>query len=376
MFTKDSRPSVWSRLSLAAGLASGLIVSSCQGQAQGTAAGAPAGWDQVVAAASKEGQIVVAGPPGNLYRQALLAFQQAYPRVQVQYTGFSGRDLGPRVLSEEKAGQFLWDVQVGGANTILSELIPGKATSPLPRDLPETRAGANDDKWRGGFDDGFADNGRTYAYAFSAYLNYAIYVNRDGVSETQLSKGEDLLKSEIKGKIAWNEPRETGAGSLDAQRFVMSFGEDFLRNVLSTQAVTVTRDLRQQAEWLVRGTYPVAIGVDATTLSEFEQNGVKANIKTVDDPNALVFTSGFGNVNVMTKPPHPNSAKVFVNWLLSEEGQTAWAKISGKNSRRLDVPIADQTSYAPPDLNVPFLNKEEFESARQQAAAIARDALQ
>ena len=45
----------------------------------------------------------------------------------------------------------------------------------------------------------------------------------------------------------------------------------------------------------------------------------------------------------MNRAPHPNAAKVFVNWLLSREGQTAFQRVismpgDAKNSRRIDVP--------------------------------------
>jgi ABC-type glycerol-3-phosphate transport system substrate-binding protein len=36
-------------------------------------------------------------------------------------------------------------------------------------------------------------------------------------------------------------------------------------------------------------------------------------------------------------PPHPNAAKVFINWLLSKEGQELYGKAMTQGSRRLDV---------------------------------------
>jgi ABC-type Fe3+ transport system substrate-binding protein len=39
----------------------------------------------------------------------------------------------------------------------------------------------------------------------------------------------------------------------------------------------------------------------------------------------------------MKSPPHPNAAKVFVNWLLSKEGQEVFGKAVGQATRRLDV---------------------------------------
>jgi ABC-type Fe3+ transport system substrate-binding protein len=35
--------------------------------------------------------------------------------------------------------------------------------------------------------------------------------------------------------------------------------------------------------------------------------------------------------------PHPNATKVFVNWLLSKEGQEVYGKAMGQATRRLDV---------------------------------------
>ncbi|MGH7809597.1 MAG: hypothetical protein ACREP5_04900, partial [Candidatus Binatia bacterium] len=40
---------------------------------------------------------------------------------------------------------------------------------------------------------------------------------------------------------------------------------------------------------------------------------------------------------------HPNAAKVFINWLLSRDGQTLFQKVisqpgDARNSRRIDVP--------------------------------------
>ena len=41
---------------------------------------------------------------------------------------------------------------------------------------------------------------------------------------------------------------------------------------------------------------------------------------------------------VMSKAPHPNAAKLFVNWVLSREGQTAWQRYAELNSLRMDIP--------------------------------------
>jgi len=55
-------------------------------------------------------------------------------------------------------------------------------------------------------------------------------------------------------------------------------------------------------------------------------------------------TPARGAVGLVNKAPHPNAAKVFINWLLSREGQTTFqrtsveAETSFQNSRRMDIP--------------------------------------
>ena len=48
---------------------------------------------------------------------------------------------------------------------------------------------------------------------------------------------------------------------------------------------------------------------------------------------------------LMNKAPHPAAATVFINWLLSRDGQTGWTRAVNDLSRRLDVPTDNVPSY-------------------------------
>ena len=48
--------------------------------------------------------------------------------------------------------------------------------------------------------------------------------------------------------------------------------------------------------------------------------------------------SGLTNLVLMNPTPHPNAARVFVNWLLSRDGQTAFERILKYPSVRIDTP--------------------------------------
>ncbi len=48
-------------------------------------------------------------------------------------------------------------------------------------------------------------------------------------------------------------------------------------------------------------------------------------------------STGNGGSVVIKDPPHPNATKVFINWLLSQNGQKTYIKAFGQATRRLDV---------------------------------------
>lgn len=50
------------------------------------------------------------------------------------------------------------------------------------------------------------------------------------------------------------------------------------------------------------------------------------------------MTSGGGTISLIDKAPHPNAAKLFVNWLLSREGQLEFQRRNGSDSLRVDIP--------------------------------------
>jgi iron(III) transport system substrate-binding protein len=302
-----------------------------------TAAGAASAWDRALAAARQEGRVIVLGPPGDTYRAAIATFQEAHPDVQLDFTGVNPRDVIARLLAERDAGQYLVDVYVGGPDTAHSQLKPKGALAPLKPALVRPDV-LQDSLWVGGFDAGFMDQEGQYVYAFQGFLGPLIWVNRGAVPEGELSRFEQLLDPRWKGKIVWDDPRTAGSGRPDLAHLLMVLGEDFVRRLLQ-QDLVVTSDRRQLSEWLVRGTYPIAGGVDVASLLPFKRQGLGLNVLPLDKESEAGsrLRPGFGNVALFQGAPHPNAASVFVNWLLSKEAQTAWVRETQNNSRRIDV---------------------------------------
>ena len=332
-------------------------------------------WQKILAAAKKEGKVVVAGPPGQSYRDALIQFGKAYPDIQIEYVGLQGRDFAPRIVQEREAGQFLWDVHVGGASSIMSVMLPKGAVDPLQPHLilPEV---LDSSKWQGGFKDCWMEKEGKYIFGFVGAVYYSVHVNRDVVPEAEFNKPEDLWDPKWKGKIVWHDPRGAGNGSIQASVIYRSFGEDALKKLLKDQQAVVTADYRQQVEWVARGRYPLAIGVLDSVLTSFQQQGVGKNILPLKHEKLSSIVSAFGNLVAINKPPHPNAAKVFMNWVLSKEGQNAWAKATGENSRRVDVPPGDPEMLPNPKVQYWQGQKEEGQDLKKKVMAIVKEALQ
>ena len=89
-------------------------------------------WDQVVAAAKKEGMVSIIGPQGEETRDALAqAFQKKYPDIKVEVQTIAPNQVGPKLLNELAAGRNGTDVVITGTTTALETLFPAKSLVPM-----------------------------------------------------------------------------------------------------------------------------------------------------------------------------------------------------------------------------------------------------
>ena len=296
-------------------------------------ASAASGWEQTVAAAKKEGSVVVSASSSELLRKVLTGFEQDYPGIKVAYHASNLRDFSSRVLKERELGQYLWDLRVGGTDASTYQWKSSGLLDPI-RPLLALPEVLDDATWMGGMDSLFGDKEKRYVLHFSSSLFGGVLVDRDVISEKDLKLAKDLLDPRWKGKIVMQDPRSGGSGNAAFAAFIMKYGEQFARDLLSKQDVVISDNKRQMAEWVVRKRYSIAVGMGTDdTIAQFQQQGLGKNLKTVSGEDAL----GGDAVILINRAPHPNAAKVYVNWLLSKKTQTGLADVAKLNSRRIDV---------------------------------------
>ena len=314
-------------------------------------------WERALKGAKEEGRVVVLGPPGNDVRRALTEpFEKAFPGIQVEYNGATGSKMAPRLLSERRARQYLADVHVGNPGTATTTLLPAGVLDNIRPLLILPEVVDLGKWWQGRFD--FADRDGKYNLVFSTNVMTHVAVNPQSVKKGELRSYADLLSPKWKGKIAMYDPMILGPGSGTLTFFYAhsDLGKDFLRKLFTQQGVILSRDNRQLLEWLARGNYAVAIAPSELHVTELRSKGLPIELVHAEQfKEGGLLNAGFGSVALIDRAPHPNAAAVYINWLLSREGQMEWVKASGYPSRRLDVPRNQFDPGVLPKEGVPYL---------------------
>ncbi len=331
-----------------------------------------AAWDDVLAAAKREGRVVVSGQAAPGADEGFVAaFKRQYPDVEVEYLGMTSSEAATKHMTERQAGRFTVDLFIHGTPDILSTFMPAGAVDPIQPFLtgPDIQ---DQSKWLGGKLN-FADDAGRYDLIFTGGVKVPLFFNPKSVSASQFTSYKDLLDPKWKGKIAMFDPRVAGSGNgmVTFWYRTPSLGKDFIKQLLTQQNVAFTKDDRQLADWVARGEYPLGVGASDFTGFDLKSKGVPIEPLAPDALKETSYlTAGFGSVAVMNRAPHPNATRVYLNWLLSKETQGNLTKVTAFPSRRLDASTAGL-----PDLVVAKQGLHYQDSASEATAKVKTEVL-
>ena len=289
-------------------------------------------WDRLVEAAKKEGKVTVSLPASAELKKQLE--EQFKKRFGIEVEVFTARgSAGVRRMADEfRAGVRHFDLHIGGSSSIISGMLDEGILDPIDPwlVLPEVR---DPKQWWGGHL--WVDSAKRFIYMFQAYLPESIWYNSDLVKPIELRSFDDFLNPKWKGKIGYLDPRTPGGGDSNWSYMWQVKGEEYLKN-LAAQDLYVGRDQRVLSENLAKGRVAVMIGNTYYSFMPFVKAGLP--IKPLPTLKEGTFgTGGSGNLAIIKAPAHPNSTKVFVNWLLSRDGQEVFSRGLAQATRRLDI---------------------------------------
>ncbi len=311
-------------------------------------------WKEILDAGKKEGKVAVAGSPDPVMRNEIIPKFTARTGIAVEFIAGRSSQIVSRVETERSSGIYSVDVYLAGPDTTANSLYGDKIIDPLKPllVLPEVADGS---KWKRG-SIWFADPEEKFVVRAFNSVATLLFINTDQVKPDELRSVKDLLDPKWRGKISAEDPTTTGAGSNMAARFYHQLGEEFVKQLYIDQKVTRTRDRRQMADWLARGTQPICLNC--------RQDDVRPLIKEGFKILEIFELAGIsGNVNgspwllsLANKAPHPKAAQVFANWILSREGLGIYARGYDSATLRTDI----DESYLNPG-NIPKKGVEYFD---------------
>ena len=302
-------------------------------------------WEKTLAAARKEGQVNV-----YIYRyeRLLQDFKKDFAGINVIAVTGRGNELTNRIMAERRAGKFIADVYSGGTNSLYNTLYKGKALDPLKPVLmlPEV---VDTSKWYGN-EHRYADPEGKYIFSYIASpSNAQLAFNTNMVNPRDFKSYWDVTHPKWKGKIVSLDPRDTGLGAtMQFFYYNQELGPEFMKKFFGGMDITYAKNFTQMTDWLAQGKYAICMCCkdsmkakgQGLPVDDFDTNRWKEGSS---------FSAGGGSLALVNQAPHPNAAKVFINWLLSRKGQIALQKLGDPDdpagSRRSDLPKDD----LPPD---------------------------
>ena len=308
-----------------------LIASVLEGSSN--AAEGQGEWEKILAAAKKEGTVVAGIPASSELRNAIGARFKEKFGITVEMLPARGPENVTRIVTEFNAGMRYFDILVAGGATPLAMVSAGAADDfPSYMVLPEVK---DPKHWWGGhiWEDNVST--RRHVYAFLCYTSETWWQNSSQVEPNEARSFDDLLNPKWKGRIGVLDPRNPGSGQNTWSFLWKVKGEEFLTK-LAQQDLLVNQNLRQLADSLAKGKLAFTIGVSYYTFGPFIKAGLPVGPVSRVKEGAHA-NNGSGVVAVVKNPPHPNAAKVFINWLLGKEGQELYGKAMIQGTRRLDV---------------------------------------
>ena len=255
----------------------------------------------LIQAARAEGEVVFYSSSSVTEMKPLAdAFAVKYPFVKTDFYRSAGETLENRILTEDRAGRSRFDV-LQADRPEFEDLIRRKIIGRY--ESPERKAYSTTNKDREGY----------WTNLHSSY--YVIGYNTKMVPVGSAPRNwQDLLDQRWNGNFAMDPEDYSWYGTM-----VEYFGEDagkrFMR-ALAKQNPIFRKGHSLISELLAAGDFPTAL-VYAHRVESIKKKG--APIEWVTSTKPIVAEMRIVGLSAKTK--HPNAAKLFIDFMLSREGQ-------------------------------------------------------
>ncbi|HUK42748.1 MAG TPA: extracellular solute-binding protein [Candidatus Acidoferrales bacterium] len=257
--------------------------------------------------ARKEGEIVwYTSMSFTDYPKIVSAFEQAHPFLKVRANRLSQSTVFTKVDTEARAGHMMVDL-IGSAPTEIWELKQKGYSAPYVS--PELKA----------FPVGSYDP-QGYWSSFEVTPIVVAFNTKLVPSDEMPRNYQELLQPKWKGKInlgsdeyAWFSVMLDGMGKTKGLEYMKALARQQL-NIPGSSSI-------MRLQLMMAGESAIALAARGRRVVEYKEKGAPLDYRLFDpypaEPNALVL---------MRRTVHPHAAILFIDWILSEEGQSVLAQ--------------------------------------------------
>lgn len=284
------------------------------------------------------------------------AFEKKYPFVKLEYIRMGSSKVVQRLLAEHRARQTQADVVVASAAPVMkqakiAQVFTSPELAPYPKDTLDP-----DRMWA---PIRFSFNGIGY--------------NTRMVSAADAPKTwEDLLDPKWKDKLVWADSTETGA-PLFIAILRKVWGEkkamDYLGKLAKQNVRTGTGSIRSVLDQVIAGEYPVMI---SAALHHVAISAAQGAPVAATSPSPVLGRNGYAMM--MKGAPHPHAAMLFIDFLVSRDGQTILREARYLPAHPDVDPLPEMQAVMPKATGAKayIMSPEEHNAVRKEAQAIHR----
>lgn len=260
---------------------------------------------QLYEAAKAEGNIsYYATAQVNITARVIEGFAKRYPGIKIEPLRLATAQMAQRFMSEHSAANYANDVLQLADPFVMRDAMQKGWLAPLS-EVPEAAS--------------FPVDSRTSHWATVGVAPHTIVINTDLVAAAEQPKSwPDLLDPKWKGQIILSDPRN----NLEVADWLFTmydaFGESYL-TMLKAQEPKYVPSILPAMQLLAAGDGKIVAPALTQSTTLMQQRG--APVKDI----APELTSGQESfAAVCANAKHPNAARLLVNYLLTEEGQTLY----------------------------------------------------
>ena len=287
-----------------------LLCSAASGQAQGS--------DQLYEKAKVEKTVALYGAgPSDPYKRWIADFEKKYPGVTVAFTGGLSNSLDKKI--EQQLADKKMEADVGIFQTI-QDFVKWKKMGALMLYKPD---GSDT------IDPAFKDEDGAFTAVSVNLVTYAY--NTQHVAPADVPKSAlDFLKPIFTGKLITTDPSDDDAALITYKGIVDKYGWDYMDKYIGQSPRFVRDGHATVSNAIASGEMLATFDSTSTTPRLIAAGKPIQLVLSEHDATPLFLVAGA----IFKEAPHPNAAKLFLDWYLAPEQQSR----TGAFSPRSDVP--------------------------------------